>query len=140
MPGEAPEPFDEVFGAAISPVAKTPEPQPATVQIVGGDASAKLARNLDMALERQSEILAQPITDETDPREKRLVADVSHQIVRTAVAVDENRLRERNKDTGWAETLAEVRALKAMRDAKLEERRRLQLNTLPASHANLEIP
>jgi hypothetical protein len=39
---------------------------PASVQIVDGAASAKLGRNLDLALDRQTEILSKPITAETD--------------------------------------------------------------------------
>lgn len=137
MTDEDPDIFDELFGDASPATVSDPPPAPALVE---GEASAKLGRNLDLALERQGEILSQPLTPATDAREKRIVADVAHQVVRAAVSVDANRLQERNKDTGWSETLAEVRALKAVRDAKLEERRRLQLNALPAGHANFEIP
>jgi len=92
--------FDEVFGEALEEAqARAPlDHAVGPARLVEGEASAKLSRNLDMALDRQGEIVAQPITDETPPRDKRLIADVAHQIVKTAVGVDANRLQARKDD------------------------------------------
>ena len=81
--------FDEVFGDVLRPAAPQPEHERTPDMAVG--ANEKLSRNLDLALDRQSEILSQPITPQTSPRDKRLSADVAHNIVRAAVSVGEQK-------------------------------------------------
>jgi len=56
---------------------------------------AKLKRNLDLALERHEEILSQPIAEETDVRNKRLVAEVATATVKAAISTDKNALKAR---------------------------------------------
>jgi hypothetical protein len=106
--------FDEVFGDLLRPALPSPEHESAP-PIVAVEANEKLSQNLDLALDRQREIVSQPITSEMPPREKRLVADVAHQVVRTAVSLDEQRLRRKDQDL-----------LPAILKRLLEEEKRLQ--------------
>jgi hypothetical protein len=87
--------FDAVFGAAKTPETP-PSAEPAT--LTATDANAKLRRNIDLALDRQGEILSQPVTPETPPKDKRIVAEVANHTVKTGVRVEESRLRARNED------------------------------------------
>jgi len=100
--------FAEVFGDILRQEAPQPEHKPTSTMVVVGEANAKLIKNLDMALDRQREILSRPITSETSPRDKRLSADVAHQVVRTAVSVDEQRLKRKPDDDKIARMLARL--------------------------------
>jgi hypothetical protein len=95
--GTPPDIFDAVFGEVLGAAVPRPE-HPRTPLNVAVEANEKLSQNLDFALDRQRELVSHPITPETSPREKRLVADVAHQVVRTAVSVDEQRLKRKNQD------------------------------------------
>jgi hypothetical protein len=86
--------FDEEPPAAHLP-ADEPEPPRALV----AEAHAKLKRNLDLALERYEEILSQPIAEETDVRNKRLVAEVATATVKAALATDRTALKARQENT-----------------------------------------
>jgi fumarylacetoacetate (FAA) hydrolase family protein len=127
------DPFDDIFAPELNPVAQTPEPPPVAVQLVGGDAAAKLGRNLGLALERQSEILAKPITDETDAREKRLQADVAHQVVKTAVGVDANSLKERENDNTLARIFQRIAEARERLGERLAPEEILRLDAGPSS-------
>lgn len=121
MAGEDPDIFDELFGNELTPVAPAQPPNlPAPAQVLNGEASVKLGRNLDLALDRQLEILAQPITPETDAREKRLIGEVAHQTVRAAVSVDEHRFKREQKDD-LSEVLDFIAREKARRAARIIE-------------------
>ena len=122
------DPFDEIFGDALNPVARMPEPMPASVQIVDGAASAKLGRNLDLALDRQTEILSKPITAETDARERRLVADTAHQVVKTAAGIDASRLQARGDDDSLARIFQKIAEARERLGARLGAEEILQLD------------
>jgi hypothetical protein len=129
-----PSVFDEFFaddlnnadarGALNSPPAETEE--------TPADANAKVNRNLHLALDRQGEVLSQPITPEMDPKDKRLTAEVAHHAVRTAIQVDENRLRRQTDDIlpKIARAIAEEKErLKPILEAR--DRERLRLSSTP---------
>lgn len=103
--------FDGIFGKP-----KQSEREAVTQSLIPahGTADAKLAQNLDLALTRQGELLVKPIDEDTSPRERRIVADVSNQVVRVAVGVDEQRFRPRADDI-----LKEILAALAIEKAKL---------------------
>jgi hypothetical protein len=100
--------FAEVFGDILRQDAAQPEHEPTSSMVVVGKANAKLSQNLDLALDRQREILSQPITPETTQRDKRLSADVAHQVVRAAVSVDEQQLKRKPDDEKIARMLARL--------------------------------
>jgi hypothetical protein len=116
--------FDEIFCAAPTPASEEPPTEPP--QIVAGEESAKLNRNLNAALDRQGEILSHPITAETSPRDKRLIADVANHIVRVAVSVEAQRLKTRRDDEIFEEiSLILEREKKHLDATRLEEQMRL---------------
>jgi hypothetical protein len=132
--------FDDIFGPELNPVA--PEPPPVAAQLVGGDAHAKLGRNLDLALQRQTEILSKPITDETEPREKRLVADTAHMVVKTAAGIDASRLQARGDDDSLARIFQKIAEAKQRLGERLtaQGRERLvELDTVPEGEADNEL-
>jgi hypothetical protein len=90
-------PFD-IFDAG-PPAAPLPADQPEPPRAVAGEAHAKLKRNLDLALERHEEILSQPIREETDVRNKRLVAEVATATVKAALTTDRTALKARQDKT-----------------------------------------
>jgi hypothetical protein len=87
-------PFDIFDGgpSAASPPADESEPPRA----VATEAHAKLRQNLDLALQRHKEMLSQRITEETDIRNKRLVAEVATATVKAALATDRTALKARS--------------------------------------------
>ncbi len=106
---------NQQFGEVLRPVPPESALEPSLT--VAGEANAKLSENLNLALDRQREILSQPITPETPPRDKRLKADVAHQVVKTAVSVDEQRLKRKPDENKLAEFMKIV----------AEEKKRLEL-------------
>jgi hypothetical protein len=86
--------FDERPSAGSLP-ADEPEP----TRAVATEAHAKLKRNLDLALERHEEILSRPIVEETDVRNKRLVAEVATATVKAALTTDRTALKARQENT-----------------------------------------
>ena len=86
--------------------------------LVINDANAKLARNLDAGLDRQWEILAKPIFDGMNIKEKRLIADVAYQTLRGAISVDEQRLRPKTDDSQWQKLMSEM--YEARKELELE--------------------
>ena len=66
---------------------------------MAAEAHAKLKRNLDLALQRHEERLSQPLAEETDLRNKRLVAEVANTTVEAALATDRNALKARQQNT-----------------------------------------
>jgi len=81
--------FAEVFSDVLRPA---PQPAPPTTE---EEAHTKLKRNLDLALERHGEILSQPITEETNARDKRLAADVGASTIKAALTTDKTALKAR---------------------------------------------
>lgn len=90
-------PFD-IFDAE-PPAAPLPAGEPEPPHAVAAEAHAKLKRNLDLALERHEEILSQPIAEETDVRNKRLVAEVATATVKAALTTDRTALKARSDRT-----------------------------------------
>jgi hypothetical protein len=107
MIGTSPDIFDEVFGDSLRP-ARQPPSEPTPTIVAAEEASGKLCQNLDLALDRQREILSSPVTPEMPPRDKRLIADVAHQVARTAVSVDEQRLKRKPDDEKLAAIMARL--------------------------------
>jgi len=81
------------------PAAPLPADEPEPPRAVAAEAHAKLKRNLDLALERHEEILSQPIAEETDVRNKRLVAEVATATVKAALTTDRTALKARQDNT-----------------------------------------
>ncbi len=86
---------DEQFAArwAVSP--KTLRNARVAGRLIG---FVKIGRSVryrlsDLALERHEEILSQPITEETDLRNKRLVAEVATATVKAAISTDKTALK-----------------------------------------------
>ena len=90
-------PFD-IFDAG-PPAAPVPADEPEPPRAVAAEAHAKLKRNLDLALERHEEILSRPIAEETDARNKRLVAEVATATVKAALTTDRSALKARADNT-----------------------------------------
>ena len=90
-------PFD-IFDAK-PPAAPLAADEPEPPRTVAAEAHAKLTRNLDLALERHGEILSQPIAEETDVRNKRLVAEVATATVKAALTTDRTALKARSDKT-----------------------------------------
>jgi hypothetical protein len=87
-------PFD-IFdaGAPAVPITSN-EPEPP--RVAATEAHAKLKRNLDLALERHKEILSPAIAQETDVRNKRLVAEVATATVKAVLTTDRTALKARS--------------------------------------------
>jgi len=81
------------------PAGPLPADEPELTRAVAAEAHAKLKRNLDLALERHEEILSQPLAEETDVRNKRLVAEVATATVKAALATDRTALKARQENT-----------------------------------------
>ena len=74
-----------------------PKPEPDRAQVIippdlGGSPAERLARNLSTALQRQAEILEQPV-DLEDVRRARLIADVASTTLSAALKAQEAHLQ-----------------------------------------------
>ena len=118
------------------PAAPLPADEPELTRAVAAEAHAKLKRNLDLALERHEEILSQPLAEETDVRNKRLVAEVATATVKAALATDRTALKARQENTIEIVMLRVLfqRYLRAM-EIKPEDKEKLRT----APRAKLEI-
>ncbi len=83
--------------AGIGKAPPKPEPEPERVPVIippdlGGTPAERLARNLSTALQRQSEILGQPV-DMDDLRRARLIVDVASTTLSAALKAQEAHLQ-----------------------------------------------
>jgi hypothetical protein len=104
--------FDAVFGstpATDSPVSPSPADASEPPRIVAGEAHGEQARNLNLAQDRHGEILAQPITPEMDPKEKRIIAEVATATIKAGISIDKTALKAHEDDSAIKRILGRLR-------------------------------
>lgn len=114
--------FDMSFGKPAEP-APTPQVPPDTI---GMDETAMLQANAKLALQRQMEILTTPLGPDTDVRERKLVAETAHQVLKTGVSLDQGRYQKRTEAGGSPFLAALIEKCKQLRKEK-----RVMLDAVP---------